>query len=169
MTHYSSQTTVAHKSAVEMEVTFRIIWYRVNSPIHLMKMYHSSLMSFLTSAWNYPLMLPLFCQITLVPKQSLFHTLPSPPSTMTRKLSLILPQPNLQGEHQKPGESGVLPPSHQVSPLQFEVSLVPSLHHHQPGIGGSFSGHILITCEGWNHRPAVENQTHLGKWRKVKL
>lgn len=154
-----------------MEITFRIIWYRVNSPIHLMKMYHSSLMSFLTSAWNNPLMLPPFCQISLAPKQSLFlyPALPSIPLTTTRTWSPILPQPNLQGEHQKPGESGVLPPSHQVPPLQFEVSLVPSLHHHQPGIGGSFPGHVLITCEGWDHRPAVENQTHLGKWEKVEL
>lgn len=85
------------------------------------------------------------------------------PSTMTGTSSPILRQPNLQGEHQKPGESGVLPPSHQVSPLQFEVSLVPSLHHHQPGISSSFSGHVLITCKGWNHRPAVENQAHLRK------
>ena len=91
----------------------------------------------------------------------LYPSLPSVPSTMTRTQDPILPQPNLQGEHKKPGESGVLPPSHQVPPLQFEVSLVPSLHHHQAGIGGSFSGHVLITCEGWNHWPAVENQTHL--------
>lgn len=54
----------------------------------------------------------------------------------------------LEEEYQEPGEGGVLPPSHQVAPLQFEVSFVPSLHHHQPGVGGGFSGYILITCEG---------------------
>lgn len=70
---------------------------------------------------------------------------------------------NLQWEHKKPREGGVLPSSHQVPPLQFEVSLVPSLHYHQPGVGGSFPGHILVTCEGRDHRPAIESQTHLWK------
>lgn len=55
---------------------------------------------------------------------------------------------DLQEEYQEPGESGVLPPSHQVAPLQFEVSFVPSLHHHEPSVGGGFSGDILIACEG---------------------
>ena len=111
----------------------------------------------------YPVMLPPFRQITLAPRTTfvLYPSLPSVPSAMTRTQTPTLPPPNLQGEHKKPGESGVLPPSHQVPPLQFEVSLVPSLHHHQAGVGGSFSGHVLITCEGWNHWPAVENQTHL--------
>lgn len=67
----------------------------------------------------------------------------------------------LQGEHQKPGESGVLPAAPQVPPLQFEGSLVPPLHRHQPRIGGGLSGDVLVAGEGGNHRPAVENQTGL--------
>lgn len=90
---------------------------------------------------------------------TLFYIL-LPAWTLTRT-SPSTPLPNLQGEYQKPRESGVLPPSHQVPPLQFEVSLVPSLHHHQPGIGGSFPCDVLIACKGGNHWPPVENQTYL--------
>lgn len=145
---------------MEMEITFRIIWHRVNSPIHLIQ-------RCIKAGWcrrqlqrgiRHQLMLPPFCQITLAPKQPLFYT-----PDNDKNMIFLLCQPSLQGEHQKPGESGILPPSHQVPPLQFEVSLVPSLHHHQPGVGGSFPGHVLITCEGWNHWPAVENQAHLRK------
>ena len=102
-------------------------------------------------------------EVTLAPKQSLFYTPPSPPCPWLCQENhlLILAQPTLQGKDQKPRESWVLPPSHQVPPLQFEVSLVPSLHHHQPGVGGGLPGHVLVTCEGRDHRPTVENQTHL--------
>lgn len=73
----------------------------------------------------------------------------------------------LQGEDQKPRESGVLPPSHQIPPFQFEVSLVTSLHQHQPGICGSFPGHVLVPSKGRDHRPAIEHQTHLEKTAQV--
>lgn len=67
----------------------------------------------------------------------------------------------LQRKHQETREGGELPTSHQVSPLQFKVSLVPSLHYHEPSVGGSLPRHILVTCEGWNHWPAIHDQTHL--------
>lgn len=76
-------------------------------------------------------------------------------------LHLHLHLKQLQRKHQETREGGELPASHQVSPLQLKVSLVPSLHDHQPRVGGSLPRHILVTCEGWNHRPAIDDQTHL--------
>lgn len=59
----------------------------------------------------------------------------------------VFAPPSSQREDQEPGEGGVFPSSHQVSPLQFEEGLVSLFHDHQAGVGGSFPGHILVTSK----------------------
>lgn len=66
-----------------------------------------------------------------------------------------------QGENQEAWECGVFPASHQVASLQSEVGLVALLHNHQAGIGGGFSGHVLVPGECRNHWPAVHHQANL--------
>lgn len=68
---------------------------------------------------------------------------------------------SLHWEHQEARESGIFPPSHEVSPLQFEVGPVPLLHLDQNTIAGSLTCHILVTSECRNHRPAIVHQAHL--------
>lgn len=98
----------------------------------------------------------LHFQITLISMWCLIQTCETNECPVHLHLYL-----KLQRKHQETREGGELPTSHQVSPLQFKVSLVPSLHYHETSVGGSLPRHILVTCEGWNHRPAIDDQTHL--------
>lgn len=68
---------------------------------------------------------------------------------------------SLQREDHEPGEGGVLPAAHEVAPLQFEVGFVSSLHDHQAGVRRCLPGHVLVPGEGRDHRPTVQQQTHM--------